>query len=203
MTVPPGIPSEDVAMITHMHSRMLLILPVFAATLGACTDALVYGESTNLSIASFKVNDNVAQPFSVNFELDRTVAALVPPMHAGGEAANLIAGFKMDDSGKLPFGTKTITTEFASGKAAEVMVQKHPQEALRIMGAEKFSKDRYSDCITGWINESDADRTDRIAYLNEWWRKKGHTDNSSYLRYTASYTKERKEFVEEASIACQ
>jgi hypothetical protein len=182
----------------------IVLLLFTLGMLSACSDALVYGESTNFSLASVKFNDNVARPFSVNVGLDRTVAALVPPMGTGDESANLIAGFRLTDDSNAPFGTKTITTTFASGRAGEVLAGKQPELALRIMRIGEFQDDRYSRCIDDWVEAAPARRADRVAVINAWWdgQRKGTADTSAHLRYDAQYAAARKRFVSEQNIPC-
>jgi hypothetical protein len=183
---------------------LAFLLPA-AGMLAACSDALIYGETTNVSIATVKLNDNVAQPISANFGLNRTVVAAVPPMDGGGEAANLVTGFKMDDQGHLPFGTKTITTTFASGRAGEVLATKRPQLAMQIMRVGEFHDDAYSKCIGDWIEADTARREERVAAINRWWEgKRGATaDSTANLRYEEKYAAARRIFVEEQNIPCK
>ena len=189
---------------THCTPRfkLALLIPVIA-TLGGCADTLVYGESTNFSLASVKVNTNVAQPFSVNFALDRTVAAMVPPMGPGEEAANMISRFKLDDTGNVIFGTKKITTEFASGRAAEVMVTTNVVQALNILDAAEYANDKYSACITRWINEDPAQREARIATMDAWWADTGYPGDTVHMRQTTKYAAERKQFAASQNLTCK
>ena len=87
--------------IRRLRTRMqwLRVAPLIAAlALGGCSNALIYGESTNFSLASLKLNDSVAEPISVNSGLERTVAALAPAGEKD-DAVNMVAGFALDHSG--------------------------------------------------------------------------------------------------------
>ena len=110
----------------------LTTMIIVSLLLGGCNKALIYAEGTNVSLATLRVNDAVTEPVSVNFGLDRTVAAVVPPKTANGEAVNMISGFMLDNDGNT-FGTLTIKTQFASGQAGLDLATKNPKAAAHIM----------------------------------------------------------------------
>ncbi len=114
---------------------------IFAALLlGGCNKALIYAEGTNVSIATVRVNDDVTEPVSVNFGLDRTVAAVVPPKTANGEAVNMISGFMLENDDNF-FSTLTIKTQFASGQAGLDLAIHNPQAAAQIMNITSVAPD--------------------------------------------------------------
>ena len=103
--------------------------------LSGCQKALIYGESTNFSLATLKVNSDVAEPLAINAGYDRSVAAVSPPKGTdanGKEAMNMVSHFELTNDAE-PFGTLAIATEFASGKAATNMVNFNPDGAAGLM----------------------------------------------------------------------
>ena len=109
------------------------LLPIGAVlALSACSEALIYGESTSFSVASVKLNDNVAEPIGVNVGLKRTVAALAPSGE-NGDSVNMVAGFALDHTDGGWFGVLNIRTEFASGEAGKDLAENNPKAAARIM----------------------------------------------------------------------
>jgi hypothetical protein len=125
-------------------------LSIFVA-LTSCSNALIYSEGTNVSIASIKVNDNVGEPLSLVTGLDRTVAVISPPAKSNQESVNMLSGFKLDqhdektsalaaaETAGLPdeanFGIDTleIRSEFASGSAAVIMAESNSGAAASIL----------------------------------------------------------------------
>lgn len=112
-----------------------ITMTAVALVLGGCADALIYGENTNFSLASVKLNDSVAEPVSVNVGLERAVAAIAPAVKNGNEAVNMVAGFALDhedEDGSL-FDVLKIRTEFAAGEAGRKLAEDNPEAAARIM----------------------------------------------------------------------
>ncbi len=121
------------------HVALLLCVGSVAA-LSGCAQSIVYGEGTNISIATLKVNDNPATPLQITTGLNRTVAALVPRQGSDGEAMNLISSFKFKDDPHA-FGKLTIDTQFVSGQAAVQLAKKHPAAASAIMNLSDVTPD--------------------------------------------------------------
>jgi len=118
-----------------LHRSMLWVCLV-CPSLAGCGNALLYGEGTNISLATIKVNDNPATPVQLHTGLHRTVAAIVPRQNDGAEAMNLISGLHFTDT-KQMFGTLTVETQFASGRAATEIADKNPSLAKSIMNIGK------------------------------------------------------------------
>ena len=116
-----------------LHSRLRKLAVIFMLIgLNGCGNAILYGEGTNISIATLKVNNDPATPVQINTGLDRTVAAMAPRQGDGEEAMSLLSGFKFKDT-KEAFGTLTIDTQFASGAAATTIAKQKPALAKSIM----------------------------------------------------------------------
>ena len=107
-----------------LRSTVLTIVGVLSLPLSGCGNALIYGEGTNFSLTTLRLNDDAATPVRIVSGLDRTVAAVVPRRNHDGDAVNMSALFDLEhkqDSKTFPsvFGdTLKITSEFASGAAA-------------------------------------------------------------------------------------
>ncbi|WP_078119842.1 hypothetical protein [Thiosocius teredinicola] len=104
----------------------------FALLLNGCNDALVYGESTNFSLATVKINSDVAEPISVNAGFDRTIGTFAPQQGEGKEAMNMLSRFELLNDPEY-LGKLRITTEFASGEAAKKMVEVNDQGTKNLM----------------------------------------------------------------------
>lgn len=110
-----------------------ILMILFLLSAGGCNKALVYSEGTNLSLASVKLNDNVAEPISVNLGFDRTVAAMAPPRGDVDDTVNMVSAFRMDQDSSGISGTLTINSEFASGDAATASVEGDAEAAMSIL----------------------------------------------------------------------
>ncbi len=133
-----------------------------------CNKALIYSEGTNVSLATLKVNDDVTEPVSVNFGLERTIAVVAPPKTKDGDSINMVSGFMLDDDGS-PFGTMTIKTQFASGEAGLNLATNSPQAAAQIMNVTSVKPDgpqlraRKTNAINFVRTSADTARLDTVA----------------------------------------
>lgn len=109
--------------------------------ISGCSRALIYEEGTNLSLATFKVNDDVSEPVSANFGLKRTVAAITPPQEGKQDSVNMISSISFNDESDF-FGTGmlTINTRFASGNASLLLSEK-PSAAAKLINADSLTPD--------------------------------------------------------------
>ncbi len=141
---------------------------LLALLLAGCGEALVYSEGTNISLASITVNDNIAEPLSVNFGLKRTVATIAPHRGNDDEAVNMVSGFKYDNEDAF-LGTLSITTEFASGKAALTLAKQNSEAAIRIMNIDFVEPDsdelrkRRENAINYIEGTTESDKINAIA----------------------------------------
>ena len=105
-----------------------------------CNQSLIYAEGTNVSLATIKVNDDVAEPLNINFGLDRSVAAIAPPKTIGDESVSMISDFRYEYKGGEFTGTLKIKTQFASGDAGIALVTNKPKAAAKMAGIKLKKK---------------------------------------------------------------
>lgn len=108
-----------------LRSTLLTIVGVLSLPLSGCGNALIYGEGTNFSLTTLRLNDDAATPVRIVSGLDRTVAAVVPRRNHDCDAVNMSALFDLKHEKLHAFpsvfsDTLKITSEFASGEAAVV-----------------------------------------------------------------------------------
>lgn len=101
----------------------LAVLGAISLPLTGCGNALIYGEGTNFSLTTLRLNDDPATPVRVISGLDRSAAAVVPKLGKTQDAVNMSADFYLDhpkgDGFFTAYGdTLKITTEFSAGDAA-------------------------------------------------------------------------------------
>lgn len=117
------------------RTRLALLACVAGVALSGCGHALVYGEGTNFSLATLRVNDDPATPLRVVSGLDRTVATIAPQTADGQDAVNMLSDFQLAHPRTSMLGafgdTLEITTEFVSGAAASGA---RKDSAQKIMG---------------------------------------------------------------------
>lgn len=99
------------------------VVGVLLLPLSGCGNALIYGEGTNFSLTTLRLNDDPATPVRIVSGLDRSAAAVVPRRDHDKDAVNMSADFSLDHkkTGGLFSAftdTLTITTEFSAGDAA-------------------------------------------------------------------------------------
>ena len=107
------------------RSIVLVCVGALSLPLSGCSNALIYGEGTNFSLTTLRLNDDAATPVRIVSGLDRTVAAVVPRRNhdGGGDAVNMSALFDLKHEKLHGFlgvfsDTLKITSEFAAGAAA-------------------------------------------------------------------------------------
>jgi hypothetical protein len=135
---------------TLRRTALAALLIAAAATVSACQDTLVYGESTAFNLA-IHLNDNPQTPIEVNAGLKRHVGEKAPPVAtteedgvkaAVGEAVSSFSGFRLryeEDETSVLLGDLYIRTQFATGKAATTLAG-NPAEAVKVMDAD-FERD--------------------------------------------------------------
>lgn len=126
---------REITQVPNSRSKVVqtLLLASSILALSACSNALMYGEGTNFSLATVHLNDDPATPIRIVSGLDRTVAALAPRKAEGKEVVNMVSDFDLKHPGSNPFtDTLSINTEFASGAAAMEAAGK-PDVAAKIM----------------------------------------------------------------------
>jgi hypothetical protein len=121
-------------------------------SLGACGDALIYGERTSVDVASVRLNDDAAQPLSINLGFNRQVVTVAPPLCgtvvengksvASGEAISQFSTFRVKAVpafvGEAQPTLLAIQSRFASGQAARD-IAKTPEVVAAVLGLTPFS----------------------------------------------------------------
>lgn len=128
---------------TNAMPARLLCMIALAACLPACTDTIVFGAQREIDVA-IVVNEDVAEPVSVNIGLNSQIAGLVPSLDSKpaestlpllkyfrsddpeGEAASIFSGFRYTSETDIVPAKKfdysaEIRSQFASGAAAMIL----------------------------------------------------------------------------------
>ena len=118
-----------------------LICPLIASLIIAvtgCDRTLVYGERSGFNLG-ISVTPSENLPIEVNAGIKRRVIGIIPPTgepqngHVNGEAVNMFSRFDVQHepsaTGAL-FGTHTVSSAFASGRAATVIAESSNAEKV-------------------------------------------------------------------------
>ena len=163
--------------------------------LGGCADGLVYGERTSFNLASIRLNDDPAQPVSVELGFDRDVVLVAPPIGGvvvddgertpSGEAVSQFSTFTVKST--TPFlepPTSTtellgVQTRFASGEAA-LAIASEPEVVAAVLGlTSAFVRDAPGDLLRQFW-KPDGKNIDPVNQkaIRDWMDSNGLRDHS-------------------------